>query len=105
MDINMDHALVCPRKGDRTLRHNALRNTLFNLASMASLRPEKEKAGLLPDRPQSDELHLGHCGRRPADIWLPQGASGGGEAWDFAATSGMQPALFRPAVDEPGLVF
>jgi hypothetical protein len=42
-------------------RHNALRDTLYNLASTACLAPIREKAGLLGEAP----------GRRPGDIYIP----------------------------------
>ena len=62
-------------------------------------------ANVLPARPAVDGLPAAGSGRRPADVWLPRGASGGGEALDFAVTSAMQSALFRPAVDQPDMVF
>ena len=58
-----DHALICACGGDRTVRHNALRNVCFEDARLASLRPEREKAGLLPERPASDELPARHGNR------------------------------------------
>ena len=42
--------------------------------------------------------------RRPADVWLPRGSSGKGEALDFAIPSGLQPELFHPVAETPGLV-
>ena len=42
-------------------RHNAICDTLYNLASTACLAPICEKAGLLGDAP----------GRRPGDIYIP----------------------------------
>jgi hypothetical protein len=38
-------------------------------------------------------------------VWLPKGASGKGEALDFAVTSGMRSDLVRQVVDLPELVF
>jgi len=100
MDSWGDHALVCPCQGDRTRRHNILRDLVAVEAARASLGPEKEKAGLLPHRPAEDGVGSGSEGRednnearRPADVWLPRGAgfSGGKpEALDFAVTSGMR---------------
>ena len=43
--------------------------------------------------------------RRPADVWVPRGQSGKGEAFDFAVSSGLQSELVHPVVDVPGLVF
>jgi hypothetical protein len=100
MDTWGDHALVCPCQGDRTRRHNILRDLLAVEAARGSLGPEKEKAGLLPHRPPEDGIGSGENrqegnneARRPADVWLPRGAgfSGGRpEALDFAVTSGMR---------------
>ena len=54
--------------GERTQRHNALRDLLASWADRAGLQPEVEKPGLLlPQRP--DEARLAQ--RRPADIFLP----------------------------------
>ncbi len=92
MDSFGDHALVCSCKGDRTVRHNAVRNLVYAQALKAGLRPEREKAGLLPQRPEPDGLatSVDSSRRRPADVWLPRGPSNGGEAWDFACTSGLR---------------
>ena len=84
-----DHALTCACSWDRTIRHNAVRNVCFDMAVEAGLRPDREKAGLLPARPPSDGLPSG-AGRRPADVWLPRGSSGRGDALHFAVTSGMR---------------
>ena len=48
MDRWGDHALTCSCNGDRTVRHNAIRNVCYEEAVEASLRPEREKANLLP---------------------------------------------------------
>ncbi len=54
LDVFMDHALVCPCGGDRTLRHNALRNAVCAEARSAGLGVEMGKAGLLPPRPDDE---------------------------------------------------
>jgi hypothetical protein len=107
MDRWGDHAEVCACGGDRTTRHNALRNAVYSDAAEGGCRPEREKAGLLPPRPNVDgfEDTLDGHGRRPADVWLPRGPDGTGVALDFAATSGMQAGLFREASRSPELVF
>eukprot|EP00660_Eupelagonema_oceanica_P019327 gene19327-biopygen20047 len=51
VDVFADHALVCSGGGDRTVRHNLLRNAAFRVAHAAGLRPELEKPGLLRPRP------------------------------------------------------
>eukprot|EP00662_Eupelagonemidae_sp_cell21_P057207 gene57207-biopygen54057 len=80
MDQHGDHALVCCAGGDRTVRHNLLRNAAFRIAAAAGLRPELEKPGLLRPRPQQGSLEedgrrtegsRGADGRRPADVFLP----------------------------------
>ena len=100
-------ALVCQRGGGRTIRHDAIRNVCYSEADDGCLRPVREKAGLLPARPASDGLPeiAGDSGRRPADVWLPRGASGNGEALDFAVTSGMRADLFRQAAEAPEVAF
>ena len=93
MDVYLDHALVCSCGGDRTLRHNAVRDQVFSEANEAGLRVEREKAGLLPPRP-GDEALRGERGnqanRRPADIWLASWQDNRAAAVDFAVTSGLK---------------
>ena len=100
-----DHALVCPCGGDRTIRHNAIRDVCYEETSRGGLRPEREKAGLLPGRPDLDGLPAVNSLRRPADVWLPRGLSGKGEALDFAVSSAMRGDLFRQAAESPDAVF
>ena len=100
-----DHALVCPCKGDRTVRHNSIRNALHEDAVHAGLRPEKEKQGLLPNRPEEDGLRGVTGDRRPADVWLPRGANGRGQALDFACTSGLRTDLMQRVSETPNIVF
>ena len=107
LDIWADHALVCSCKGDRTIRHNALRNCAFRFARSLGLNPHREKPGLLPPRPDAECIkEKAHSsGRRPADIWLPQWCDGGPAALDFAVTSGMTAAdLHRSAIDHTAAI-
>lgn len=95
MDSFGDHALTCPCRGDRTRRHNSVRDLTFEDTMNADMAPEREKLGLLPSRPSSDDVHttIHNADRRPADIWLPRGAGrtkGRPEALDFAVTSGLR---------------
>ena len=98
MDSYGDHALVCPCHGDRTVRHNALRNVVYTDACRGSLGAEKEKAGLLPGRPADDGLpqrpeeaeQNQRQRRRPADVFLRRLGAGGPAALDFACTSGLR---------------
>ena len=105
MDRYGDHALVCPCKGDRTVRHNAVRNVAYNEAVESGMRPEREKAGLLPGRPHEDGLPVESSLRRPADIWIPRGQHSKGEAWDFACTSAMRADYLQSIPDDPLQVF
>ena len=99
-----DHAVVCCCGGDRTIRHNAIRNVFFQDAAQAGLRPERERQGLLPERPQEDALRASGSGRRPADVWLPRGPGGRGVALDFACTSGMRSDRMQLASEDAGCV-
>ena len=105
MDQWGDHALVCSCNGDRTVRHNSIRDIVHEEAADASLRPEREKAGLLPGRPAEDGVQLTSGARRPADVWLPRGTHGDAEALDFAVTSGMRFDAYRRAAGDPATVF
>ena len=113
-----DHALVCPCNGDRTVRHNSLRNVVFTEALQGGLCPEKEKAGLLPGRPLEDgvqgftEVEDAACEaeplsgqavsrRRPADVHLPRGPGGRAAALDFACTSGLRAGRVRVGTENP----
>ena len=94
-----DHALTCSCGGDRTKRHNLIRNKVFFFASSSSLNPELEKPGLLQPRPligaspeDGDCRHL-DARRRPADVFLPRWRRGLPAALDFAVTSGLRGAV------------
>ena len=50
MDVLGDHALTCACGGDRTKRHNLLRDACVRMAWAAGWHPEPEKAGLLQAR-------------------------------------------------------
>ena len=108
LDIYMDHALVCSCGGDRTIRHNAVRNTTYSACREAGTNAELEKAGLLPPRPADEEVTSARRseqrGRRPADIWLPRGIDGLGAAVDFAVTSGLRSDRLVTAAADPTCV-
>ncbi len=107
MDRFGDHALVCSCKGDRTVRHNKLRNEVHKEAMRAGMMPEKEKPGLLPRRPESDGIStaVDHERRRPADVWLPRGTPNGGQALDFACTSGLRADIMETTEMQAPAVF
>ena len=108
MDVFMDHALVCPCGGDRTLRHNAIRNVTYAACRESGINAELEKAGLLPPRSTDEEVTPAHRtdqrGRRPADIWVPRGFDGHGGAIDFAVTSGLRTDRIGAAATDPSSI-
>jgi hypothetical protein len=104
MDIYGDHALVCACKGDRTVRHNKVRNIVWEETQKAGMETVKEKANLLPARPGDDGIRA-EGARRPADIWWKGGDRGRGEAWDFAVTSGLRGDRMRKGEDGARAVF
>ena len=77
------HAAMCVAGGERTQRHNAVRDLVCNWAERAGLRPEKEKSGLLLPQCPDDTRS---AGRRPADVFLPA-LAGSPAALDFAVTA------------------
>ena len=91
--------------GDRTKRHNLVRNVGVRLATAAGWRPEPEKPGLLRPRPAQGnlfedgsevrEVGRGPEARRPADIYVPRWDLGGEAALDFAVTSGLRTDLLE----------
>jgi len=83
MDMYGDHAWVCQCNGDRTTRHNSLRNITFAELQVAAARPEREKTGLLPGRPGEEGLPSSAGARHPADIWVRRGTHGDAEALDL----------------------
>ena len=90
------------------MKHNSIRNVCFEEATLAGTGAEREKAGLLPERPESDEadeLPQRRSLRRPADVWLPRAQGDGPEALDFAVTSAMRTSLLREATATPELLF
>ena len=104
MDTLADHALTCACGGDRTKRHNQMRDVCVRMAWSAGWRPEPEKPGLL--RPRSFPVNqgtedreggdgLGPEARRPADVFIPRWDLGGSAALDFAVTSGLRTDLLE----------
>ena len=83
LDAKGRHAHVCPSGGDRTRRHNAIRNKAGAFADSAGFNPELEKPGLL--QPSSEQP--GAQQRRPADVFIPAWKQGMPAALDFAVTS------------------
>ena len=102
-----DHALVCSCGGDRTRRHNLLRNIVFHAANSVSVPPEFKNEGPLPQRPfdggvcdngstrgeRESEFQL----RRQVDVFIPRWQSGPPATCGFAATSGLRMDLLVDA--------
>ena len=97
------HSCVC--KGDRTARHNEIRNIIFEEAVCAGTGAEKDKPALLPCRLADDGIADGGGERTPADVWLPRSQGGTGEALDLACTSGMRADLLGRIRQDPSAAF
>ena len=89
---------MCSCGGDRTTRHNALRNLSGSFAAQAVLNPVLEKPALLP--PSPDYPNAG--GRRPADIFLPTWFGGRPAALDFAITCPCRHDLLHTTAQTAG---
>ena len=74
-----DHQVGCGGNGDRILRHNSIRDAIFNSACSAALAPRREVPSLIPGS-QS----------RPADIYLPNWERGQPAALDVTIISPLQ---------------
>ena len=107
LDRYGDHCLVCPCGGDRTKRHNHLRNRVFLFSTTAGLNPELEKPGLLQPRPQisgaseSGAASNDPSGRRHADVYVPRWRPGLPMAMDFAVTSGIRQGSAHASIQDP----
>ena len=94
-----DHCLTCAVGGDRTKRHNLIRNEVYHQCESAGLNPELERPGLLQPRPtigatqESGVSRDSDENRRPADVYLPKWRRGIPAALDFAVTSGLRSDL------------
>ena len=89
------------------MRHNWIRDAVFEEAQRAGMRPEKEKAGLLPRRPDSDGVPtaVDLQRRRPADVWRPLGQSNKPQALDFVCSSGLRAEVISRLSSQPTAVF
>ena len=105
LDTFADHALTCICNGDRTVRHNVVRDVVFEAAVEAGMGAEREKANLLPPRPAFDGLRAVDTARRPADVWIPRNRQGAAEALDFACTSGLRSDMLQRTSENGSIVF
>ena len=104
VDIHGDHCLVCSGGGDRSKRHNLLRNECHHLCRGASFNSELERPNLLLPRPLLGALPengiASDTARRPADVYVPRWRHGVPACLDFAVTSGLRrEVLSRSAAD------
>ena len=106
MDRFGDHCLVCSCGGDRTKRHNLIRNNVFQFCVSANLNPKLERPGLIQPRPlcgssqENGATADNNSNRRPADVYLPRWRRGGPAALDFIVTSGLgEDRVRRSSVD------
>ena len=114
LDSFGDHALTCCCGGDRTRRHNLIRNAAYHAAAAARLDPELEKPGLLPQRMSAGSSYDNGAStgasdgdasfRRPADVYIPRWQRGPPAAWDFAVTSGLRLECLSDAVQDPARI-
>ena len=99
-----DHALACGCGGDRISRHNLIRDVVHSAANdRANLATVLEKPEDRP--PDPDPPHPTNISRRPADVWVPRGPSGGPEAWDFSVTSAFKLGPSLPDASSPSGTF
>ena len=103
-----DHCLTCSCGGDRTKRHNLIRNEIFYICHSAGLNPELERPGLLQPRPiagavqENGALRDPNANRRPADVFLPKWRRGAPAALDLAITSGLRNDMVQKSVEDGG---
>ena len=89
---------MCIAAGERTQRHNAVRDLVLQWADRGGLQPVKEPANLLrPQRPEDSHV----ARRRPADIYLPA-LTGSPAALDFSATAPQRQETVAQAAREMG---
>ena len=101
-----DHCLTCSCGGDRTKRHNLIRNEVFHFCASSGLNPELERPGILQSRPlagarQENGAPRGQDeNRRPADVYLPKWRRGTPAALDFAITSGLRRDMVNHSAED-----
>ena len=86
-----DHAVSCGLGGERTYRHDAIRDCLFSTCVQACLGPTREDRALIPGRQA-----------RPADVYLPSWSGGLDSALDITVINPLQQALLNGSAANPG---
>ncbi|CAL4060143.1 unnamed protein product, partial [Meganyctiphanes norvegica] len=101
-----DHCLTCSVGGDRTKRHNLIRNKVYHFSQSAGLNPELERTGLLQPRPilgsvqESGAERDNNAERRPADVYIPRWRRGTPAAFDLAVTSGLRRGMVKESTKD-----
>ena len=90
-DKEGDHAISCGYQGERTARHNHLRDLLYHTALSAALGPTREDRALIPGTEA-----------RPADVLLPNWTGGRDTALDVTVINPLQTSLVAQAAATPG---
>ena len=85
INVYGDHATCCAKNGDLVIRHNAIRNLVYSIASDGLLKPVLEKQGILGPT----------TGRRPGDVSVPDWKNHNGLAIDVAVTSPLTKGSLR----------
>ena len=100
LDCHGYHAGMCAAGGERTQRHHAVRDLVYEWCKRGGLRPERERPGLLlPNHPE--DVANNAAGRRPADVYLPAFA-GAPTAFDFAITAPQRQESLALASQQAG---
>lgn len=92
LDVHGYHSLSCGKGGDRVIRHNAIRDLLFNLCSQACLQPKKEVSNLVSGTSE-----------RPGDVFIPRWNLGKSAAIDVSITFPMQPKFIIKTAEKGGV--
>ena len=91
IDILGTHCLGCKEGGQRTYRHDAVRNAIFQVCQAAGLSASLEVPHLLAG-----------CSKRPADIFLRDYSHGKNLALDVTVSNTMQNTNLSKACVETG---
>ena len=86
-----DHAVSCGWGGERTYRHNTIRDCLYTTCAQACLGPTREDRALIPGSEA-----------RPADIYLPAWSGGLDAALDITVINPLQQTLLNRSAAIPG---
>ena len=91
MDTLGHHALVCPNRPDRILRHNAIRDSIFFTCQKAALSPEMETHG-----------EISNYNSKPGDVVIPYWIDGRRCLLDVGITNPTNTNVLAHAARETG---